>query len=158
MNISVKTKTAFGAALLVISVLAAFSVLGGYSFIDFDDDVYVTDNRRVQAGLTTGNAVWAFTTLDAGLWHPLTWLSRMLDHDLYGGGAGGFPWTNILFHAFSATLLFLAMNRMTGALWRSLFVAALCIPSFARRARCLDRGMQRNLKNAMDMCRDKDHK
>ncbi len=137
MNVSVKTKTAVGAALLALSVLAVFAPLGQHDFIDFDDNVYVTDNRRVQTGLNAENLFWAFTTLDAGLWHPLTWLSRMLDHDLYGGGAGWFPWTNILFHAFSATLLFLAMNRMTGALWRSLFVAALCMPSFARRARCL---------------------
>ncbi len=125
MNISAKTKTAVGAALLTMSVLAVFSALGGYGFIDFDDNVYVTDNRRVQAGLNAENLVWAFTTLDAGFWHPLAWLSLMLDYELYGLDAGGFHWTSILFHAFSAALLFLAMNRMTGALWKSLFVAAL---------------------------------
>jgi len=125
MNVSAKTKTAFGAALLAISVLAVFAPLGQHDFIDFDDNVYVTDNRRVQSGLNAENLLWALTTLDQGFWHPLTWFSLMLDHDLYGGRAGGFHWTNILFHAFSAALLFLALNRMTGALWKSFFVAAL---------------------------------
>ncbi|MDX9822523.1 MAG: tetratricopeptide repeat protein [Syntrophales bacterium] len=125
MNVSAKTKTAFGAALLALSVLAVFAPLGQHDFIDFDDNVYVTDNRRVQSGLTVASVHWAFTTLDAGFWHPLAWLSLMLDYELYGLRAGGFHWTSILFHAFSAALLFLAMNRMTGALWKSLFVAAL---------------------------------
>jgi len=126
MHDFMKTKiSAVAAAMLALSVLAVFAPLGQHDFIDFDDNVYVTDNRRVQSGLNAENLVWAFTTLDQGFWHPLTWFSLMLDHDLYGSRAGGFHWTNILFHAFSAALLFLALNRMTGALWRSLFVAAL---------------------------------
>ncbi|HOG18091.1 MAG TPA: tetratricopeptide repeat protein [Syntrophales bacterium] len=113
------------AAMLALSVLAAFAPLGQYDFIDFDDNVYVTDNRHVRSGLNAENLAWAFTTTDAGFWHPLTWISLMLDYDLYGLRAGGFHWTSILFHAASAALLFLALNRMTGALWRSLLVAAL---------------------------------
>ncbi len=120
-----RTPSAAVAAMLALAVLAVFAPLGQYDFVDFDDNVYVTDNRHVRSGLSAENLVWAFTTLDAGFWHPLTWLSLMLDSDLYGLRAGGFHWTSILFHAFSAALLFLALNRMTGALWKSLFVAAL---------------------------------
>ena len=127
-----KRSTAVASAMLALSVLALFAPLGQYDFVDFDDNVYVTDNRRVQSGLTTGNVAWAFTTLDAGFWHPLTWLSLMLDYEFYGLRAGGFHWTNVLLHAAAVALLFLALYRMTGALWKSLLVAAL-LPSHPLR-------------------------
>ncbi len=98
-----------------------------FDFINFDDDVYVTDNRHVRSGLTKENLAWSFSFQDKGktYWHPLTWISHMLDVELYGIDAGRHHHTNVLFHAFNTFLLFLILYRMTGAQWRSAFVAAL---------------------------------
>ena len=94
-------------------------------FIHYDDMLYVTENRHVQGGLSWGNVVWAFTTYHASNWHPLTWLSLMLDYELFRLNPAGYHWTNVLFHIANTLLLFLVLNRMTGAIWRSGFVAAL---------------------------------
>ena len=98
-----------------------------FDFINFDDDVYVTDNRHVRSGLTKENLAWSFSFQDKEktYWHPLTWISHMLDVELYGMDAGRHHLINVLFHIASTLVLFLALNRMTGALWRSAFVAAL---------------------------------
>ncbi|MEI7637456.1 MAG: hypothetical protein WCJ37_09135, partial [Syntrophus sp. (in: bacteria)] len=85
----------------------------------------MTDNLHVRSGLSWQNVFWAFRSTDAGFWHPLTWLSLMMDHQLYLMNAGGYHWTNVLFHVGSTLLLFIVLHRMTGALWRSGFVAAL---------------------------------
>ena len=95
-----------------------------HDFIGYDDQQYVTENGRVQAGLTWHSVVWAFGG-HAGNWHPLAWLSHMLDCQLYGLKAAGHHLTNLLLHVANTLLLFLVMNRMTGALWRSAVVAAL---------------------------------
>ncbi|HOI73137.1 MAG TPA: tetratricopeptide repeat protein [Syntrophales bacterium] len=110
---------------LFLLVLIVFGQTGGFGFIHFDDNVYVTGNAHVRSGLTGPSVAWAFSTLDAGFWHPLTWLSLMLDVQLHGDWAGGFHWTNVLFHGLSTVILFLALCRMTGAPWRSAFVAGL---------------------------------
>ena len=94
-------------------------------FIHYDDMLYVTENRHVQGGLSWGNVVWAFTTYHASNWHPLTWLSLMFDYELFRLNPAGYHWTNVLFHIANTLLLFLVLNRMTGAIWRSGFVAAL---------------------------------
>ena len=94
-------------------------------FIIYDDPDYVTENPWVQAGLTAGNVGWALTTGHAGNWHPLTWLSLMLDEDLFGSHAAGFHFTNLILHAANAMLLFWLLRRLTGARWRSATVAAL---------------------------------
>jgi Flp pilus assembly protein TadD len=94
-------------------------------FVDFDDTIYITSNRRVQAGVTTDSITWAFTQRDISYWQPLTWLSLMADYEIHGLSPGGFHSTNLLLHAIGTVLLFLALNRMTGSLWPSGFVASL---------------------------------
>jgi len=94
-------------------------------FINFDDTDYVTENVHVLKGLNGQSITWAFTTTEAANWHPLTWLSHMLDVQLFGLDAGKHHLTSLLLHILNSVLLFLLLVRMTGALWRSAFVAAL---------------------------------
>ena len=96
-----------------------------HEFVNFDDELYVFDNPVVQKGLTWKGFRWALTFGGIGHWHPLTWLSHMLDCQLYGLHAGGHHLTNLLLHGAAVVLLFLVLRRMTGFLWRSAFVAAL---------------------------------
>jgi len=109
---------------LVLTTLTAFWQVRHHEFVTFDDDLYIYDNSYVKAGLTRQGLVWAFTKAHAYNWHPLTWLSHMLDCELYGLDAGGHHFTNVLFHIANAVLLFLFLNRLTGRLWSSAFVAA----------------------------------
>lgn len=112
--------------LLVISLIAVYWQVQNHSFIvNYDDDDYVTKNVYVQKGLTCENVRWAFTSVGAGFWHPLTWLSLMLDYQFFGLNAGGYHCTNLLLHILNTLLLFLVLNRMTGSIWRSSLVAAL---------------------------------
>jgi protein O-mannosyl-transferase len=111
--------------LLAVVTLAVFWPARGFDFVNFDDADYVTDNPHVQAGLTLEGVKWAFTSGHASNWHPLTWLSHMLDVNLSGMGAAGPHFMNILLHSANTSLLFLLLGRMTGAQWRSAFVAAL---------------------------------
>jgi tetratricopeptide (TPR) repeat protein len=111
--------------LLAATTLAVYWQVRNYDFIRWDDPVYVTENPHVQAGLSRESVVWAFTSAHAGFRIPLTWLSLMLDFEFYGLNAGGYHVTNLLFHIANALLLFLVLKRMTGAFWRSGFVAAL---------------------------------
>ena len=110
---------------LALVILMAYWQVRNNEFINLDDDVYVTDNPYVSKGLTSKGIVWAFTSIHIGHWHPMTWLSHMLDYDLYGLNPGGHHMTNLLFHIANSLLLFLLLHRMTEAPWRSGFVAAL---------------------------------
>lgn len=112
---------------LLIAVLsfAALSPLLSAGFVNFDDPVYVTQNAKVQEGLSWGNVKWALTTLYFGFYYPLTWISHMADCQLFGLWAGGHHLTSLLLHALCALALLLLLNAGTGALWRSFFVAAL---------------------------------
>ncbi len=110
---------------LTVVTLAVFWQVNQYDFINFDDQVYVTENSHIQSGITLDGFRWAFSTRYADLWHPLTWLSFMFDYQLHGLNAGGYHLTNLILHILSALLLFWLFNRMTGAIWRSAFVAAL---------------------------------
>jgi protein O-mannosyl-transferase len=92
-------------------------------FLPYDDQQYVTENRQVQSGLNSQGLTWAFG-YHAGNWHPLTWLSHMLDCDLYGLKPAGHHLTNVVLHVTCTLLLFLLWQRLTGALWRSALVAA----------------------------------
>jgi tetratricopeptide (TPR) repeat protein len=96
-----------------------------YDFVNYDDDDYVYENPVVQKGLTLRGIIWAFTHIHSFNWHPLTWISHMLDCQLYGLNPGGHHLTNVLLHTAAAILLFLVLRRMTGFLWRSAFVAAV---------------------------------
>jgi len=111
--------------LFVIGILAIYWQVGNNDFINFDDKVYVTENQYVQAGLDVEGLKWAFTTMHGSNWHPLTWLSHMLDCQLYGLNPKGHHLTNVLFHILNTILLFLIFQRMTGALWKSALVASL---------------------------------
>ena len=110
---------------LVITTLVVYWQVKNHEFIGFDDVTYVTKNPHLQAGLSLEGITWAFTSERAGNWHPLTWLSHMLDIQVYGMAPGRHHLTNVLFHIMNTLLLFLVFRRMTGALWQSAFVAAL---------------------------------
>ncbi len=96
-----------------------------HDFINYDDPRYVYENTNITSGVNTAGVAWAFTHIHAENWHPLTTISHMLDCQLYGLKAGGHHFTNVLLHTTAAILLFLALQCMTGALWRSAFVAAV---------------------------------
>jgi hypothetical protein len=110
---------------LAVVVLVVYAQVLGHDFVSYDDPDYVSQNPHVRGGLTRGNVVWAFSAGHAGNWHPLTWLSHMLDVQLFGMNPGPHHLTNVVLHAASALLLFLVLNRMTGAFWQSAFVVAL---------------------------------
>jgi protein O-mannosyl-transferase len=112
-------------ALLVVVTLAAFWPVTHAAFINFDDPDYVTENARVQAGVSWSGAAWALRAHYASNWHPLTWLSHMLDVSLFGKGAAGPHCVNLFLHSANGALLFLWLCRMTGVHWRSFLVAAL---------------------------------
>ncbi|MEN6457398.1 MAG: tetratricopeptide repeat protein [Thermoguttaceae bacterium] len=110
---------------LLLIVGLVFGETVQFSFVNFDDNEYITSNPVVKKGLTRAGLTWAFTTVHARNWHPLTWLSHMLDCEVYGLWAGGHHLTNVLLHAANAILLFLVLRRMTGTLWPAAFVAAV---------------------------------
>jgi len=111
--------------LLTAFTLAVFWQVQFNDFILYDDPSYVTSNRHVQSGLTGRGIFWALTTTDVSNWHPLMWLSLMLDFDLFRLNPAGYHWTNLLFHIANTILLFTVFRRMTEDIWRSAFVAAL---------------------------------
>ena len=113
------------AVLLVLVTIALYWPVTGHDFIGYDDDHYVLDNTHVTSGLTLENARWAFRSGYASNWHPVTWLSHMLDCQMFGLNPWGHHLTNVLLHALNAALVFALLQQMTGATLRSLFVAAL---------------------------------
>ena len=110
---------------LVISTLAVYWQVKDHEFINYDDNRYITENGHVQVGLTGESIVWAFTTSYASNWHPMTWLSHMLDYELYSDHPKGHLLTNVFLHITNALLLFMVLFRLTGAIWQSAFVAVL---------------------------------
>jgi tetratricopeptide (TPR) repeat protein len=107
--------------------LVVYWQVGHHDFIGFDDPLYVTENRYVREGLTFEGVVWSFnfTDKEKTYWHPLTWLSHMFDYHLYGLDPGMHHRTNLILHLINTLLLFLLLRKLTGALWKSAFVAAL---------------------------------
>lgn len=118
-------KTAGVCSLLVVLVFLVFGQTIGHQFINFDDNTYVYDNPRIQNGLDLGGIVWAFTHVHSDNWHPLTTITHMADCQMYGLWAGGHHLTNVVLHAAAAVMLFFALGELTGAFWRSAFVAAV---------------------------------
>jgi Flp pilus assembly protein TadD len=96
----------------------------GFDILYYDDGNYFSNNHHVLGGLTAQNVAWAFSTIDASSWYPLTWLSFMLDAQLFGPGPAGPHFTNMLFHVVNTVLLFLWLRSITAATWRSALVAA----------------------------------
>jgi len=111
--------------LLAVTTLAVFGPVVRCEFVNYDDPNYVTANPHVQGGLTWDAVAWAFRTGYASNWHPLTWISLMLDAQLFGSSAAGSHAINLLFHMANTVLLFIVLRQFTGALWRSAWVAAL---------------------------------
>lgn len=111
--------------LLAAVTLCIYWQSGSHDFVNFDDNVYVTENMGVKKGVTWSSITWAFSTFHASNWHPVTWLSHMADIELYGLEAKGHHLTNALLHTVNALLLFLLLTRATGARSRSFFIAAL---------------------------------
>ncbi|MFL5341291.1 MAG: tetratricopeptide repeat protein [Gemmataceae bacterium] len=111
---------------LAVAVLAVYgqTVFSDFGFVNADDPDYVTANPHVYTGLSLENARWAFTSFEAYNWHPLTWLSLQLDAQLFGVNPRGYHFTNVLLHLANTLLLFVVLQRMTGATWRSAAVAA----------------------------------
>ncbi len=110
---------------LVIAILAVYFQIRNHDFIGFDDGLYVLNNPYVQNGLTREGIVWAFASPGVDYWRPLTWLSHMLDVQLYGLNPGMHHQTNLILHILNSILLFLGLQWMTGAVWRSAVVASL---------------------------------
>ena len=96
-----------------------------YDFVNYDDPTYVYQNARITSGINLSNVAWSFTHVHSGNWHPLTTVTHMLDCQLHGLNAGWHHLTNVVLHCLAVVLLFVALARMTGALWRSVFVAAV---------------------------------
>ena len=113
------------AVLLVLVTIALYWPATGHDFVNYDDKAYVLDNPHVISGLTLGNARWALGSGYAGNWHPVTWLSHMLDCQMFGLNAWGHHLTSVVLHALNVVLVFALLHQMTGAVWRCLFVAAL---------------------------------
>ena len=110
---------------LIVATFCIYAQVQDHEFINFDDDLYITNNLNVQTGLTSESFKWAFTTSQPPYWHPVTWLSHMLDYQLYESHPKGHYLTNLFLHIASALILFIVLFRMTGALWQSAFVAAM---------------------------------
>ena len=124
MRAQLVLKFAICAALIAIT-WAVFGQTVGHEFVNFDDPNYVSENPQVHAGLNWQSIVWAFTHVHSHNWHPLTTMSHMLDWQLFGAKPGAHHFVNVLLHTIGAILLFLALEQMTGGIWRSAFVAAV---------------------------------
>jgi tetratricopeptide (TPR) repeat protein len=111
--------------LLAVLSLALYYPARSHPFVNYDDNLYVTDNENIKGGLTWDTVTWAMTTYEAGNWHPLTWLSHALDFQLYGMDPAGHHQTNLLLHALNATLVFWVLLGATRRAGPSLMVAAL---------------------------------
>lgn len=109
---------------LTVVTWAVFAQTLRYDFVNYDDPTYVYQNARITSGINLTNIVWSFTHVHSENWHPLTTVTHMLDCQLHGLNAGWHHFTNVVLHCLAALLLFVALERMTGALWRSAFVAA----------------------------------
>ncbi|MGD8368845.1 MAG: tetratricopeptide repeat protein [Desulfobacterales bacterium] len=109
---------------LAVGVLTVYGQVAGHDFINYDDPDYVTKNPHVRQGLTEEGILWALTAAHSANWHPLTWLSHMLDWELFGPNPMGHHWTSVLIHLINGILLFLLLEKMTGALGKSALVAA----------------------------------
>jgi tetratricopeptide (TPR) repeat protein len=110
---------------LIAVTLSVYWQVKDHQFINFDDDYYVTSNSHILTGLNIENIKWAFFSTYASNWHPITWISHMIDIKYFGMNPGMHHLVNVTFHILNTILLFIILNKMTGAMWRSAFVSAL---------------------------------
>jgi tetratricopeptide (TPR) repeat protein len=123
-NPELRWKILIGLSLAVLTMMI-YGQVGGFEFVRYDDDAYITENPVVGNGLSPEGIRWAFTSFEKGNWHPLSWLSHMLDVQWFGLDAGRHHLVSLLFHVLNTLILFAVLQGMTGALWKSGFVAAL---------------------------------
>jgi len=112
-------------ALLVAACLLVYLQVVSFDFINFDDNLYVYENPFVAGGLSAASLKWAFTAFHSANWHPLTWISHMLDASVFGPNAGGHHFVNVIFHAANSVLAFVVLKRYTGEIGMSALVAFL---------------------------------
>jgi hypothetical protein len=110
---------------LVLATIIAYQPVCNNRFVNYDDDKYVTNNANIKNGLTSQSLLWAFTSQDASNWHPLTWISHILDFQLFGLSPLGHHLISVLLHIINILLLFYILQKITGAVWPSAFVACL---------------------------------
>jgi len=134
---------------LVFVTLLVFVQVREFDFIVWDDPLYVTANPHIQAGLNGESLHWAFTTHHGALWHPLTWISHMIDYRLYGLSPAGHHLTNLFWHLLNGLLLFLLLHRLTGEIWPG-FLAALLFAVHPLRAESVAWVTER--KDVMSTC------
>lgn len=120
-----RVQSVLAAAGLGLLVLIIYAQMGSHAFINFDDPLYVTENAHVSEGITTESVLWALTTFHSANWHPLTWLSHMVDVSFFGMDPGAHHLVNVMFHLFNTWLVFFLLYLMTGCARPSLMVAAL---------------------------------
>lgn len=123
-NLSGRLRYSIAIVLIILPLLTYWQVQT-HEFVYLDDDIYITQNKNIWAGLNAVAVRWAFSFDQVSYWHPLTWLSHMADCHLFGLAPGPHHFTSLLIHIANTLLLFLGLHRMTAALWRSFFVAAL---------------------------------
>ena len=111
--------------LLVTCTLAVYNGVTHNGFVNYDDDVYVTANRHVQAGLRPSTVNWAFTTYNAANWHPLTWISHAFDYQVFKLNPAGHHYVSLLLHCVNVVLLFLLLVDATKRTWPALVLAAI---------------------------------
>ena len=111
--------------LISAAVLVVYWPVQYYDLISLDDVDYIAGNPYVKAGLTWDSFSWAMKDIHTGYWHPLTWVSHMVDYQLFRSRAGGHHWTNVIFHIANSILLYIVLKRMSGTVWKSALVAAL---------------------------------
>jgi Flp pilus assembly protein TadD len=120
-----RIRTLLVCVILAGATFAAFEGVRNNDFVNYDDDLYVTDNLRVQEGLNFKSVAWAFTSLGPGYWHPLTLISHIIDCSIFGVNPRGHHLVSVGIHIANVVLLFLILKNMTRAFWRSAFVAAV---------------------------------
>src|SRR4030095_11477314 len=111
--------------LLAAATVVVYCQIAHHNFINYDDNVYITENRNIQEGSSANALKWAFITGHATNWHPLTWLSHMVDIELFGLNPRGHQLMNLLMHLVRSLMLFLVMRKMTANQWASWFIAAV---------------------------------
>lgn len=125
-NIAIKEYQIKWTICLLVSaaILVAYGQVRNFDFVGYDDQLYVTENIYVRSGISLKGITWALTTHHDANWFPVTWLSHMLDVELYGLNAMGHHWTNVQLHIANTLLLFFILQAMTGEIWKSAVVAA----------------------------------
>ena len=111
--------------MIVTVSLVVYGQVRHHAFVSFDDGLYVFDNPKVRSGLSMENITWAFGFTGIAYWHPLTWVSHMLDCQLFGLNPGRHHLTNLIFHIFNSLLLYSVFRTMTGDCWKSGVIAIL---------------------------------